>query len=200
MEFLLSYGRGDAASCQTNEAPYRLFQKDGTKRSEERMFDQDSKADFDAGMNRLRLLIALSLGLTPQMLRAQDSKVPDKIVTTAIQTEGLSSAEAADLAAKLADAQTRLRNGEPLMFALLSGAPASYPMAGIAPREAFIALPLDRTLRFERKSSSSKLWRPYRLIILPEGPGKLLWDVEVVLGFNGQIERIEMLYRPPAPF
>ena len=102
--------------------------------------------------------------------------------------------------AKVADAQARLKNGEKAYFELLSGAPASYPMTRTAPRDAFLNLPLANTFSVERKATDNKLWQPYRIIVLPDGPGKLLWDVEVVLGINGQIERIAMLYRPPAPF
>lgn len=116
------------------------------------------------------------------------------------QLRGLTADEAAALIAKLVDAQTRLNNKEALYFELLSGAPASYPMTSTAPRDAFLGLPLAKIVRIERKASDNKLWQPYRIIVLPDGPGKLLWDVEVVLGINGQIERIEMLYRPPAPF
>ena len=116
------------------------------------------------------------------------------------QLRGVTAEEAAALIAKLADAQSRLRKKEQLVFELLSGAPASYPMTRTAPRDAFLGLPLARIFSVERKTSTNKLWQPYRIIILPDGPGKLLWDVEVVLGINGQIERIEMLYRPPAPF
>lgn len=89
---------------------------------------------------------------------------------------------------------------EPVVFALLSGAPASYPMTRTAPRDALLGLPLTKIFSIERKAIDNKLWQPYRIIVLPDGPGKLLWDVEVVLGFNDRIERIELLYRPPAPF
>lgn len=116
------------------------------------------------------------------------------------QLHGLTAEEAAALLATVADAQLKLKNNEQIVFDLLSGAPAFYPMARTAPRDAFLRLPLDKTWRVERKASDNKLWQPYRLIVMPDGPGKLLWDVEVILGVNGQIERIEMLYRPPAPF
>lgn len=121
-------------------------------------------------------------------------------VATQPQLRGLTAEEAAALIAKVADAQSKLKNKEQLVFELLSGAPAFYPMTRTTPREAFLGLPLAKTFSVERQTSANKLWQPYRIIVLPDGPGKLLWDVEVVLGINGQIERIEMLYRPPAPF
>ncbi len=117
-----------------------------------------------------------------------------------IQARGLTDAEAKALLAKVADAQAKVKKNDPVVFELLSGAPALYPMARVAPRDAFLRLPLAKTFSVERKATDNKLWQPYRIIVLPDGPGKLLWDVEVVLGVNGQIERIEMLYRPPAPF
>lgn len=116
------------------------------------------------------------------------------------QLRGLTAEEAAALIAKVADAQAKLKNKEQVVFELLSGAPAFYPMTRTSPRDAFLRLPLAKSFSVERKATDNKLWQPYRLIVLPDGPGKLLWDVEVVLGINGQIERIEMLYRPPAPF
>ena len=116
------------------------------------------------------------------------------------QLRGLTAEDAAALIAKVADAQSKLKNNEQAVFELLSGASASYPMTRTTPRDAFLGLPLAKIFSVERKTSTNKLWQPYRIIILPDGPGKLLWDVEVVLGINGQIERIEMLYRPPAPF
>ena len=116
------------------------------------------------------------------------------------QLRGLTAEDAAALIAKVADAQSKLKNNEQAVFELLSGASASYPMTRTTPRDAFLGLPLAKIFSVERKTSTNKLWQPYRIIMLPDGPGKLLWDVEVVLGINGQIERIEMLYRPPAPF
>ncbi|WP_439567328.1 hypothetical protein [Sphingopyxis sp.] len=117
-----------------------------------------------------------------------------------MQLRGLTDDEAKALIAKVADAQAKVKKKDQVFFELLSGAPASYPMTRIAPRDAFLRLPLAKTFSVERKTTDNKLWQPYRIVVLPDGPGKLLWDVEVVLGSNGQIERVEMFYRPPAPF
>ncbi len=142
------------------------------------------------------MIAATALLLAPATL-AQPA--PTKIAAQP-QLRGLTAEEAAALIAKVADAQTKVKNKEQVVFELLSGAPALYPMTRTAPRDAFLRLPLAKTFSVERKATDNKLWQPYRIIVLPDGPGKLLWDVEVVLGINGQIERIEMLYRPPAPF
>ena len=142
------------------------------------------------------LIAATALLLAPATL-AQSA--PAKVAAQPL-LRGLTAEEAAALIAKVADAQAKLKNKEQVVFELLSGAPAFYPMTRTAPRDAFLRLPLAKTFSVERKTSDNKLWQPYQIIILPDGPGKLLWDVEVVLGINGQIERIEMLYRPPAPF
>jgi hypothetical protein len=115
------------------------------------------------------------------------------------QLRGMTAEEAA-LIAKVANAQAKLKNEKQVVFELLSGAPAFYSMTRTTPREAFLRLPHAKTFSVERKATDNRLWQPYRIIVLPDGPGKLLWDVEVVLGINGQIERIEMLYRPLAPF
>lgn len=146
-------------------------------------------------LSRPTLLAATALLLAPATL-AQPA--PTKVATQP-QLRDLTAEEAAALIAKVADAQAKLKNKEQLVFELLSGAPAFYPMTRTTPRDAFLRLPLAKTFSVERQATDNKLWQPYRLIILPDGPGKLLWDVEVVLGINGQIERIEMLYRPPAP-
>lgn len=145
---------------------------------------------------RLVLIAATTLLLAPDTF-AQPS--PTKVAAQQ-QLRGLTAEDAAALIAKVADAQSKLKNNEQVVFELLSGAPASYPMTRTPPRDAFLGLPLAKILSVERKTSANKLWQPYRIIVLPEGPGKLLWNVEVVLGINGQIQRIAMLYRPPAPF
>ncbi|HEV7342868.1 MAG TPA: hypothetical protein VGN68_14660 [Sphingopyxis sp.] len=146
--------------------------------------------------SRPALIAATALLLAPATL-AQPA--PNRVAAQP-QLRGLTAEEAAALIAKVADAQAKLKSGEPVVFELLSGAPAFYPMTRTAPRDAFLRLPLAKTFSVEREATDNKLWQPYRLIVLPDGPGKLLWDLEVVLGINGQIERIEMLYRPPAPF
>ena len=145
---------------------------------------------------RLILIAATALLLAPDSF-AQPS--PAKVAAQP-QLRGLTAEDAAALIAKVTDAQSKLKNNEQAVFELLSGAPASYPMTRTTPRDAFLGLPLAKIFSVERKTSTNKLWQPYRIIVLPDGAGKLLWDVEVVLGINGQIERIEMLYRPPAPF
>ncbi len=40
----------------------------------------------------------------------------------------------------------------------------------------------------------------YSLAYSPNGLGQLYWEIEVALGFNGDIERVLMTYKPPAPF
>lgn len=150
----------------------------------------------DMTFSRPILIAATALLLAP----ATPAQPAPAKVAAQPQLRGLTAEEAAALMAKIADAQAKLKNKEQVVFELLSGAPAFYPMTRKAPRDAFLRLPLTKTFSIERKATDNKLWQPYRLIVLPEGPGKLLWDVEVVLGINGQIERIEMLYRPPAPF
>lgn len=153
---------------------------------------------LNVGMTFLRLIpiAATALLLAPATL-AQPARPQ---APSQMQLRGLTDEEAKALIAKVADAQSKVKNKEQVVFELLSGAPAFYPMTRTTPRDAFLRLPLAKTFSVERKATDNKLWQPYRIIVLPDGPGKLLWDVEVVLGINGQIERIEMLYRPPAPF
>jgi hypothetical protein len=147
----------------------------------------------------LRLTILFSaawLSLADGATAQKASKAPS---TSASQLSGLSSTEADALIKNLQSLQRRLRSGESLFFELLSGAPASYAMAAVSPREAFLQLPLDRTFSIERVRTDNQLWQPYKLTVMPNGLGHMFWDVEVVLGVNGDVERVTMLYRPPAP-
>ena len=34
----------------------------------------------------------------------------------------------------------------------------------------------------------------------PYGPGQLYWDIEVMSGLEGRLERVVMTYKAPAPF
>ena len=116
------------------------------------------------------------------------------------QLRGLSAAEADALLDKLQNLQRRLRSGESLYFELLSGAPASYPATSVSPRDAFLQMSFERPLIVERVRTDNRLWQPYKLMFLPDGPGRLVWDVEVVLGITGDVERVTMLHTSPAPF
>ena len=78
---------------------------------------------------------------------------------------------------KVANAQAKLKNEEQVVFDLLSGAPAFYSMTRTTPREAFLRLPLAKTFSIERKATHNRLWQPYRIIVLPDGPGKLLFTL-----------------------
>lgn len=145
---------------------------------------------------RIIVTIATSVSLADVALAqsATDSREP-----VHARLRGLGSVEAEALIAKLDQLQRRLRGGEAVFFQLLSGAPASYPMTTVSPREAFLQLSFEGTASIERVPASNPLWQPFKLVITPNGPGQLMWDVEVVLGINGQVERVEMFYRPPPP-
>ncbi len=118
---------------------------------------------------------------------------------TAIQLRGdLTQADAAKIIAVVKAAQENLRRGENLSFELLSGAPAFYEQTKIAPRDAFLALSFETPFSIENRSTGNRLWRPYRFEIV--GERSLVWQVDVVLGINGNLERVEILARPPHPF
>lgn len=112
---------------------------------------------------------------------------------------GLSRGEAAALLAKLEDAQRRLNAGEFQAFALLAGSVASYPQATQSPRTVFLEVPFQNVWNIERIKSGDRFLRTFRLAYAPQGLGKPYWDIEVVLGGNDAIERVQMFYRPPAP-
>ncbi|MFL9839958.1 hypothetical protein ABS767_03185 [Sphingomonas sp. ST-64] len=115
------------------------------------------------------------------------------------QLSGLDPAEASALVAKLEEAQRLLQAGAFPPFELLSGAIASYEQAKLGPREAFLRVPFDQVWKIERGRRDNPLWQPFRLSYAPDGLGKRYWDIEVVFGVNGNIERVTMLYKPPAP-
>ncbi len=119
--------------------------------------------------------------------------------TRAPYLRGLNADEAAAIIKKVQDLQARLRSGEQLHFDLLSGAPASYQETSVSPREVFLRMPFEKTEWVELISNDNKLWQRHRLSI-QETPGGLLWDIEVVIGINGQVERVEMFNHPPHPF
>ncbi|HYC98088.1 hypothetical protein [Brevundimonas sp.] len=141
-------------------------------------------------------VIGLALSGSP----ASAQTVPQPVTYASTQPLALTAEEKADLIAKIQEAQTDLRSGARLYFQLLSGAPAAYPMTAMSPRDAFLNASFDQPASMLRQPTDNPSWRPYRLTLTPNGVGNLLWDVEVVLGFNGQIERIEMFYRYPPPF
>jgi hypothetical protein len=113
------------------------------------------------------------------------------------RTEALSDAQ---VIAVLKDLQTRLRAGENVVFELLSGAPASYEMTRVSPRDAFLQLDFAQARAIERVPTANRLWQSYRLKVLPDGPGRPLWEVELIVGAGGNAERVSMVYKPPAPF
>jgi hypothetical protein len=116
------------------------------------------------------------------------------------QLRGLGVDEANSLLAKLVEAQHALKAGKFQTFELLAGSAASYPMAKVSPRDAFLQVRFDKVWEIARGSRDNPLWQPYKLAYAPNGLGQLYWDIEVVLGVNGNIERVLMVYKPPAPF
>jgi hypothetical protein len=149
-------------------------------------------------MRRRRLLLLLCLsGQTAIGCAQSNATVP---VPSARQLRGLSAEEAAALIAKVEEAQRRLKAGERLSFELLAGSMASNAMSRLSPRDAFLQVPFRQVWGIERVRTDNALWQPFRLAYAPNGLGQLYWDIEVVLGSDGVLERILMIYKPPAPF
>lgn len=138
------------------------------------------------------------MGLAPAIIASQSAgTIP---VPTKRQLRGLNAEEASALVAKLGDAQKKLRAGEFQSFELMSGSVAGYEMTKVSPRDAFLQVPFQQVWEIERVPTDNRLWQPFKLAYAPDGLGKLYWDIEVVLGANGQLERVTMNYKPPAPF
>lgn len=144
--------------------------------------------------------IAFLIGLAGQSAVGEARATQAVSVATTLQLNGLSPQEATNLIAKLENAQRRLKAGKFESFELLAGSIASYEKSKVSPRDAFLQVPFKSVWNVERVRSDNELWQPYRLAYAPEGLGKRYWDIEVVLGINGNIERVSMTYKPPAPF
>ena len=149
-------------------------------------------------MPRWRRLLVVSLLVQAAIGWAQPSDI--RPVPTTRQLSGLNAEEASALIARLEYAQRQLRAGEFQGFELLAGSIASYDATEIPPRDAFLQVPFNEVWSITRVRTDNRLWQPYRLSYSPNGPGQLYWDIEVVLGFNGDLERVLMIYKPPAPF
>ena len=116
------------------------------------------------------------------------------------QLLGVSAEEAEALIGKLQDAQRRLKAGDnQLFFELVAGSLASYDMTKVSAREAFLQVQFDKVWNIERVPTDNRHWQPYKLSYAPNGLGQLYWEIEAVLGFEGKIERVAMIYKPPAP-
>lgn len=149
-------------------------------------------------MRRWPFLLVVGLSVQCAACHAQPaSTLP---VPTAPQLWGLESDEAAALIIKLELAQHRLRAGEFQSFELLAGSIASLEMTRLPPRDAFLEVPFAEVWNIERVRTDNRLWQPYKLSYSPNGLGQLSWDIEVVLDSDGNIKRVMMIYKPPAPF
>ena len=142
------------------------------------------------------LLFSLAAVTTNSWARGENSASPP----VARQLSGIGPEEAATLLAKLQDAQRRLKTGEFQSFELSAGSIASYDETKISARDAFLRVPFEKVWNIERVRSENPLAQPFRLAYAPRGLGHLYWDIEVVLGINGGIQRVLMIYKPPAPF
>jgi hypothetical protein len=159
---------------------------------------------IDPRMSRSTIALAtfLTLGVTAQPARAS---LAGRAVTAAKPINApprlvhLSPAEAGALIAKLEDLQRRLKADEFVPTELLSGSIASYPMAKVSPRKAFLSLRFDQIFDIEHVGKEDDFRQPYKLTFTPNGLGHLMWFVEVDVGVNGNVERIQMLYEPPPP-
>jgi len=120
------------------------------------------------------------------------------------ECENLEPAERLALLERLQEAQQALRTGKWVPFTLMLGAMASNEMTAVAPREAFLRVDFAKAASFKRVKTTNKLWRPHLLTysdgsqsIGPMGRVPFSWDIEVITGSSGNIERVSMLYRPP---
>lgn len=148
----------------------------------------------------MRLCHALLLAGLAVQPNAGWTKAPSSVsVSPSRQLQGLDVNEANTLLAKLEDAQRALKTGKFQRFELLAGSIASYPATEISPRAAFLQVQFAKVWQVTRGSSDNPLWQSFRLAYAPNGLGKLYWEIDVMLGSDGSIERVLMIYKPPAP-
>jgi hypothetical protein len=136
--------------------------------------------------------VALLSLVSPATVRAQAPAAP--------RLQGLSATDAQKVIGTLVAAQGKVRAGDKVYFELLSGAPASYDATLLPPRQAFLKMRFEKPDVIERVEPPNSLWQPYRLTYFGKKDDELMWEVEVVLGFDGYLERVQMLYKPPPPF
>ncbi len=141
----------------------------------------------------------LALCVPPSVALAEQPASSARLISGVHLRDGVERIEAQSLVERLAAAQRSLSNGT-AYFALLSGAPASYSKNEISPRDAFLALDWSDVRFVQRFETGNRFQKGYRLSVMPEGLGQLFWEVTVTLGAEGELERVEMYYRPPAPF
>ena len=113
---------------------------------------------------------------------------------------GLTPDEARTLVRNLVTAQRNLKTDKFQSFELLAGSIASYDKTKVPPRTVFLSIDFERVWAIERVATDNRLWQPFKLAYAPDGLGKRYWDIEVVTGAEGDIERVLMIYKPPAPF
>ena len=142
---------------------------------------------------------AVALCLSPSGALAGEPASTAKLNSDVHLHDGIERAEAQALIERLAAGQRSLSDGT-AYFDLLSGAPASYSTNEISPRDAFLALDWSDVRFVKRFETGNRFQKGYRLSVMPEGLGQLFWEVTVILGAEGDLERVEMYYRPPAPF
>lgn len=150
------------------------------------------------GMQRRSPLIFLCLALQPAIISAQP--VETVSVPPTQQLRGLNAEEASALVATLTEAQIKLRAGEFQSFELMSGSIAGYEMVKTSPQDAFLQVSFQQVWEITRVPTDNRLWQTFKLAYAPDGLGQPYWDIEVVLGTSGQLERVTMIYKPPAPF
>lgn len=73
-------------------------------------------------------------------------------------------------------------------------------MVKVSPEGAFLKVSFQQVWEIARVPTDNRLWRPFKLAYAPDGLAQHYWDIEVVLGTSGQLERVTMIYKPPAPF
>ena len=131
---------------------------------------------------------------------AEAQEMPQQELPAEPYLQGVERAEAEALVRDLEAVQAKLRSGEKIFFALLSGAPASYDTVNLGAREAFLAMDWNKTLRISTMDPGNSYWTGYRLELLPDGFGHMVWDVRIRRNVSGDFERIELFNRPPSPF
>lgn len=114
--------------------------------------------------------------------------------------QGMTIEQANLLIRKMQDLQAKLRAGEKPYFELMSGANASLPSASISPREAFLQMQFDKAWMIDKRRTTNRLWQPVNFVFRSPDQPRLIWEVEVALGSDDQVQRVQLIHKQPAPF
>jgi hypothetical protein len=111
-------------------------------------------------------------------------------------------AEAASVLQLLAKTQDDLRTGTepPFPYDLSSGSVVLYDEVAVAPRDAFLALDLDKVALVQPDRNVNSVLKVYDITVSAGRQDSRIWKVRMWVNGGGNVEKIDLHFGPPAPF